>query len=166
MITYLTVVAGGTSDEAIGRLAAGTLLSKERVSVRPVAFMMALPAILATYSSIALLAGLVVMVIATQGPGIQSKRTAYILVTMIPVSLGFIFLCISVIMSEIGSWVEIRGRREYLDKNKDYCLPAPPTSRTVVSRPHTSAFPCLIDKKSSLVGPLRKNILSSSSRKS
>ncbi|KAF8600496.1 hypothetical protein BDV93DRAFT_525370 [Ceratobasidium sp. AG-I] len=129
-ITHMTIVAGGSSDEAIGRFANGTLMSKRRMSVRPVAFMMALPAILATYSSISLLAGLVVMVLAGPGPGIQLKSAPYIRVTMIPVSIAFVFLCVSIAMCEIGSWVEIRGRRLYLAANENkYRTATPPTSR-------------------------------------
>ena len=92
------------------------------MSVRPVAFMMALPAILATYSSIALLAGLAIMVVKGSGSGIESKSTEYILVTMIPVGLAFVFLCISVVMCEVGTWVETRGRRGFVNRSSERIL--------------------------------------------
>lgn len=120
LITYLTIAAGGSSDETIGRLAQGTLISKVPISVRPVALMMALPAILATYSSISLLIGLAIMVIVGSGPGIESKGTQYAAVTMTPIGLAFILLCISIMMCEIGTWVETQGRRRFLKRNGIY----------------------------------------------
>ncbi|KAF8592966.1 hypothetical protein BDV93DRAFT_567088 [Ceratobasidium sp. AG-I] len=126
LITYLTVAAGGSSDEAIGRLAQGTLLSDMAMTVKPVAITMALPAILATYSSIALLVGLVAMVVVGPGPGVGSNSAQYILVTIIPVGLAFVFLCISVVMCEVGNLVEARGRRHYLrHHNGKYNDPPP-----------------------------------------
>ncbi|KAJ1306414.1 hypothetical protein OPQ81_007418 [Rhizoctonia solani] len=65
IITYMTISAGGLSDEAISRLAKGELYTGQPIG--PVAFVIALPVILATYSSFALLAGLVAMII--YGPG-------------------------------------------------------------------------------------------------
>ncbi|KAJ1306406.1 hypothetical protein OPQ81_007411 [Rhizoctonia solani] len=87
IITYMTISAGGSSDEAIARLAQGKLLQVPTTyqTVKPVAFMMALPAILATYSSMSLLLGLIAMVVAGPGEGVNTQGTEYILVTIIPV---------------------------------------------------------------------------------
>lgn len=111
LITYMTIAAGGASDEAIGRLAKGELIETWSGVVKPTALIMALPAILATYSSISLLAGLVVMVFSGPGEGIETKSREYILVTMIPLGIAFLFLCVAIIVCELGVWIEIRGRR-------------------------------------------------------
>lgn len=87
---------------------------------------MALPAILATYSSIYLLVGLVVMVVHSSGTGIEAERTGYILVTMIPVGLGFLFLCISIGLCEAGTRVEAKGRKKF---QKDYKKPKPSSGK-------------------------------------
>jgi hypothetical protein len=118
LITYLTISAGGASDEAICRLVQGKLLDEKQPGsklqgVKPVAFTMALPAIMATYSSMSLLAGLVVMVVAGPGQGVQTRSTDYIIATMIPVGGGFICLCIAILFCEIGTWIELRGRKPY-----------------------------------------------------
>ncbi|KAG8770002.1 hypothetical protein FRC12_004580 [Ceratobasidium sp. 428] len=109
LITYITISAGGSSDELIGRLARGELF--ENQPTRPVAFMMALPAILATYSSFALLAGLVAMI--TQGPGesVATKGGLYIVVAIIPVGVTFLCLCFAVLFCEAGTWIERRERK-------------------------------------------------------
>ncbi|CAE6394387.1 unnamed protein product [Rhizoctonia solani] len=111
LITYMTISAGGSSDEAITRLARGVLVSTEYQMVKPTAFIMALPAIVATYSSISLLLGLVTMVVAGPGQGVDMQNMAYIRVTMIPVGMGFLLLCIAIVLCEIGNWTEIWGRR-------------------------------------------------------
>ncbi|KAG9123010.1 hypothetical protein FRC07_000362, partial [Ceratobasidium sp. 392] len=91
LITYMTISAGGASDEAICRLAKGQLLGTGGLkTTKLVAFTMALPAILATYSSIFLLAGLVTMVISGPGKGVQHESSRYIKATMAPVGLGFV----------------------------------------------------------------------------
>ncbi|KAH7326883.1 hypothetical protein B0J17DRAFT_741291 [Rhizoctonia solani] len=103
LITYMTISSGGSSDEAIARIAKGKFefnIGKEQgglilrcVAVKPTVFMMALPAISATYSSIALLVGLGAMVLAGPGEGVDTQATEYILVTIIPVGVGLLFLC-------------------------------------------------------------------------
>jgi disulfide bond formation protein DsbB len=116
LITYMTIAAGGSSDEAIGRLALGKLVVSSEGSrgpVKPVVFVMALPAILATYSSISLLAGLVVMVVAA-GDGVQNRRADYIIATMIPVCGGFLCLLMAIIFCEVGTWYETHGRAMFL----------------------------------------------------
>ncbi|KAH7326874.1 hypothetical protein B0J17DRAFT_722801 [Rhizoctonia solani] len=80
IITYMTISAGGSSDEAIGRLAKGELFDGQ--PIRPVAFIMALPAILATYSSFALLAGLVAMIIHGPGESAAVRDKAYLYGTL------------------------------------------------------------------------------------
>ncbi|KAG8742448.1 hypothetical protein FRC10_001415 [Ceratobasidium sp. 414] len=110
MITYITIAAGGSSDEAIGRLARGELF--ENQPRRPVAFMMALPAILATYSSFALLAGLVAMIV--QGPhgeSVVTQTRPYIAVAVLPVALTFVCLCFVIVLCELGTWIERRERK-------------------------------------------------------
>ncbi|KAB5591626.1 hypothetical protein CTheo_4926 [Ceratobasidium theobromae] len=117
LITYVTITAGGSSDEAIGRLATGQLIMPEYRIVKPAAFIMALPAILATYSSGFLLAGLVTMVVNGPGEGVASRRGEYIAVTMIPVAMAFSWLCAAIILCEIGSWVEITARNAIRAEN-------------------------------------------------
>ncbi|KAB5591625.1 hypothetical protein CTheo_4925 [Ceratobasidium theobromae] len=112
LITYITITAGGSSDEAIGRLVTGQLIMPKYHVVKPAAFIMALPAILAIHSSIFLLAGLVMMVVKGPGEeGIASRHQAYIIVTMIPVGMAFLSLCAAITLCEIGSWVEIAARK-------------------------------------------------------
>jgi hypothetical protein len=124
LITYMTISAGGASDEAICRIVQGKLLDDKQPGskfqgVKPVAFTMALPAILATYSSMSLLAGLVVMVIAGPGQGVQARSADYIIATMIPVGGGFICLCIAILFCEIGTWIELRGRAPHRKAYKE-----------------------------------------------
>jgi predicted enzyme related to lactoylglutathione lyase len=109
LITYITISAGGSSDEAIGRLSKGELFDNQ--PIRPVAFMMALPAILATYSAFALLAGLVAMVIQGPGESVATKSGPYIAVAMIPIGITFFCLCFSVLLCEVGTCVEHRARK-------------------------------------------------------
>ncbi|CAE6419959.1 unnamed protein product [Rhizoctonia solani] len=112
LITHMTISAGGSSDEGIARLARGILVSRHHYRApRLTAFIMALPAIFATYSSIALLAGLVAMVVVSRGEGVDTQSKEYILVSIIPVGIGFLLLCSAIGLCEIGTWVEIRGRR-------------------------------------------------------
>ncbi|KAG8700468.1 hypothetical protein FRC11_012913, partial [Ceratobasidium sp. 423] len=128
LITYMTISAGGSSDEAITLIARGELVLSRRpvdspqhrkqsspfvkgVMIKLAALTMALPAILATYSSIYLLLGLVAMVIAGPGEGVDTRDKEYILVTIIPVGGGFLFLCMAIVLCEMGSWTEIWGRR-------------------------------------------------------
>lgn len=130
LITYITIAAGGSSDEAIERLAKGELFSdwpipvpfSQIISVRAAALVMALPAILATYSSISLLMGLVAMVCSGasgRGKGVETHQRQYALVTMIPVGVAFFFLCVAILLSEATVWIEIRGRENYRLKQKD-----------------------------------------------
>ncbi|KAG9094877.1 hypothetical protein FS749_011624 [Ceratobasidium sp. UAMH 11750] len=124
LITYMTISAGGASDEAICRLARGKLLGEGCFeAVKPVAFTMALPAIFATYSSISLLAGLVTMVVSGPGVGVQHRSSQYIKATMIPVGIGFLCLGVALFFCEIGTWIEMRGRAKY---RANYDLPSRP----------------------------------------
>ncbi|KAG9123009.1 hypothetical protein FRC07_000361 [Ceratobasidium sp. 392] len=109
LITYITISAGGTSDEAIGRLARGELFKNQ--PVKPVAFTMALPAILATYSSFALLAGLGAMIMHGPGESASTKGGSYIVVAIVPVGITFVCLCFAVLFCEVGTWIERNGRR-------------------------------------------------------
>jgi predicted enzyme related to lactoylglutathione lyase len=108
LITYMTISAGGSSDETIGRLAKGELF--EGQPIRPVAFVMGLPAILATYSAFALLGGLVAMI--THGPGesaaVQSRE--YIALAIVPIAITFLCLIFSVVLCEIGTYIETHQR--------------------------------------------------------
>ncbi|QRW16735.1 short chain dehydrogenase [Rhizoctonia solani] len=110
LITYMTISAGGSSDEAIARLAQGTLIPGPKV-VKPAAFLMSLPAVMATYSSLFLLIGLITMVLVRPGESVDTQATSYALVTMIPVGLGGLFLVIAITLCEIGSQIETSGRR-------------------------------------------------------
>ncbi|QRW16699.1 short chain dehydrogenase [Rhizoctonia solani] len=125
LITYMTIAAGGSSDEGITRLARGILVSEKHPAVRPTAFVMALPAIMTTYSSFSLLLGLVTMVVSGPGEGVDTMSVMYSRATMIPVGLGFFFLCIAIVLCEIGYWIETLGRKKYrnnLPKGTDGCV--------------------------------------------
>jgi hypothetical protein len=111
----MTIAAGGSSDEAITRLAKGTLISDDCAIVKPAAFIMALPAVLATYSSSFLLLGLITMVVAGPRDGIDTQVQAYALVTMVPVGIGLSFLCVAIIVCEVGYWIEVIGRRKHAE---------------------------------------------------
>ncbi|CAE6445877.1 hypothetical protein ACGC1H_003919 [Rhizoctonia solani] len=111
LITHMTISAGGSSDEGIARLARGILYSTQYRAPRLTAFIMALPAIFATYSSLSLLLGLAAMVVVGPGEGVGTQRKEYILASIIPVGVGFLFLCSAIVLCEIGTWLEIWGRR-------------------------------------------------------
>jgi hypothetical protein len=120
LITYITIAAGGSSDEAIGRLARGEIIPGSRYNVvKLIAFVMALPAILATYSSIFLLAGLVVMVFSGRGEDVELRGREYVLMTMIPVGIASLSICVAIVLLEVGSWVEIRHRKRLQEQYKD-----------------------------------------------
>ncbi|KAB5591627.1 transmembrane protein [Ceratobasidium theobromae] len=127
IITYMTISAGGSSDEAIGRLAKGELFDGQ--PIRPVAFMMALPAILATYSSFSLLAGLIAMI--THGPGVSAaaETRKYIPVAMIPIVIAFLCLIFTVVLCEIGTCVESRQRAK--EAKLFSLIPVPVQSRAL-----------------------------------
>ncbi|KAG8752006.1 hypothetical protein FRC12_012160 [Ceratobasidium sp. 428] len=78
----------------------------------PVAFMTALPAILATYSSFALLAGLVAMIV--QGPGetVATKTRPYIALAVVPVATTFLGLLFVIGLCEYGTYLERSKRKE------------------------------------------------------
>lgn len=151
LVTYMTILAGGSSDEAIGRLARGELIPTGKLSiVRPVAFIIALPAILSTYSSIFLLAGLVAMVVKEPGEGTQARRREFIIATITPVGLGFLCLLTTVAFCEIGSWIEIRQRRgskkQYRgagspgdETSEAYCCSYPWTQSLIAQPGHNTA---------------------------
>ncbi|KAG9121203.1 hypothetical protein FRC07_002936 [Ceratobasidium sp. 392] len=109
MITYITISAGGASDEAIGRLARGDMFDKQ--PRWPVAFMMALPAILATYSSFALLAGLVAMIVQGPGESVATKTRPYIALAVVPVATTFLGLIFVIGLCEFGTYLEGRERK-------------------------------------------------------
>ncbi|EUC54850.1 transmembrane protein, putative [Rhizoctonia solani AG-3 Rhs1AP] len=106
--TYMTISAGSSSDEAIGRLTKGELFPGQ--PVRPVAFIMALPAILATYSSFALLGGLVAMIMHGPGESAAVHAGEYIAVAIIPVTITFLCLLLTVVLCEAGTCIERRER--------------------------------------------------------
>ncbi|GAB1518639.1 hypothetical protein RhiTH_001702 [Rhizoctonia solani] len=113
IITYMTISAGGSSDELIGRLAVGKLFKGQ--PVRPVAFVMALPAILATYSSFASLSGLVAMIVHGPGESLTIRNGEYIAVAIIPNAITFLFLVFTVAMCECATYIEGRERRKRVE---------------------------------------------------
>ncbi|KAG8718159.1 hypothetical protein FRC09_013095 [Ceratobasidium sp. 395] len=116
IITYITISAGSASDEAIGRLARGQMFEKQ--PRWPVAFMMALPAILATYSAFALLGGLVAMIVKGPlgGPSIAAQNRPYIALAVIPVAITFVGLLFVIGLCEYGSYVEYSERKKASEK--------------------------------------------------
>ncbi|KAF8593290.1 hypothetical protein BDV93DRAFT_612289 [Ceratobasidium sp. AG-I] len=115
LVTYITVIAAGASDETLGLLARGKLrIFGGGASAKPTALIMALPVIFATYSSLLLLIGTVIMVINSAQP-IQSDNDGggYRILSLVPVGIGlFCMLCV-VLVCEVGTFFEFRGRRAY-----------------------------------------------------
>ncbi|KAF8594386.1 hypothetical protein BDV93DRAFT_515828 [Ceratobasidium sp. AG-I] len=113
LVTYITIIAAGTSDETLGLLSQGKLaLFGGTRSARPAALIMALPVVFTTYSSLFLLIGSVVMV--TQGPqGADSERyrDAYRFLSLIPVGSGFVCMCAVVLICEVGTYYEFKTRQ-------------------------------------------------------
>ncbi|CAE6393848.1 unnamed protein product [Rhizoctonia solani] len=118
IITYMTISAGGSSDELIGRLAGGKLYDGQPIC--PVAFTMALPAILATYSSFALLAGLVVMIIYGPGESAAVRNKEYIAVAIIPIAITFLCLVFTVALCEYATHIERSGRSNSSQAEPNY----------------------------------------------
>jgi hypothetical protein len=114
LVSYITVIAGGASDETLGLLARGDIpLFGNGCSARPAALIMALPIIFTTYSAFYLLIGLIVMI--SQGPGtldVQSQTNAFRLVSLIPIGFGFICMCSVFVVGELGTQYEFKKRRE------------------------------------------------------
>ncbi|KAH7326908.1 hypothetical protein B0J17DRAFT_681052 [Rhizoctonia solani] len=145
LITYMTISAGGSSDEAITRLARGILVPAPFPMVKLVALVMALPTIMATYSSIYLLLGLFTMVVAGPSESVGTRSTTHTLIIIIPVGVGFSFLCTAIALCEIGNWIEIWARRRYRHKyletnfgDKPYCRCRPKERETI---PHNLVSP-------------------------
>lgn len=118
LVTYITVVAAGASDEALGLLARGKLpIFGGGSSARPTALIMALPVIFATYSSLLLLIGSIVMIINSAQPvPSQNQGGGYRILSLVPVGIGlFCMLCV-VLVCEVGTFFEFRGRRAYEKK--------------------------------------------------
>jgi hypothetical protein len=121
LVNYLTVTVAGVSDETLGLLAKGEFnLIGAGHSARPTALMMALPMIFATYSSLFLLIGSVVMV--TQGPQggeFANYINAYHFLSLIPVGIGFLCMCGTVIVCEVGTYYEFSRRRRHERKQRN-----------------------------------------------
>lgn len=54
------------------------------------------------------------MVFAGPGEGVEAKYWDYVIVTMVPVGIAFLFLCVTIIVCELGECVEERERKKYL----------------------------------------------------
>lgn len=117
-ITYITISATGSSDEAIGRLSAGVLFKNQ--PTRPVALMMALPATLTTYSAVYLLAGLAAMIFEDRSASNEeSSRESYVVLAMFPICVVFVQLICSIVACEIGRLIEIHGRAKAMKKIRE-----------------------------------------------
>lgn len=116
IVSYVTVIASGVSDETIGLLAKGELgLLGSGRSSKPAATLMAFPVILTTYSSLFLLLGLVTMVAQTNtGAIFDYQANGYHTFTLLPIVFGFVCICIMVFFCELGTHREFKARRKHL----------------------------------------------------
>lgn len=120
LVTYITVVAGGASDETIGLLARGKLpIFGGGSSARPTALIMALPVIFATYSSLLLLIGSVIMVINSAQPISTNQGDGARILSLVPVGIGLLCMLCVILVCEVGMYFEFKGRREQEKKMQE-----------------------------------------------
>ncbi|CEL56733.1 hypothetical protein RSOLAG1IB_12001 [Rhizoctonia solani AG-1 IB] len=139
LVFYITIMASGTSDETIGRLARGRVefLRNFRISARLPALIMALPVVFATYSSLFLLIGCSVMVmmgpIHTQNAG----PNPYYYLPMVPIGFGFICAFTAVLVCEVTTYREEQLRLEHKSRwtlvKKSIKEQVPPFERRTIS---------------------------------
>ncbi|EUC56189.1 transmembrane protein, putative [Rhizoctonia solani AG-3 Rhs1AP] len=109
LIMYLTVFGAGSDPEMIGRLASGKGFLVGMSG--PVAFVTALPTAITTYSSLFLLAGLLVMTIAADNSSdIKDHKGAFQAIVLVPVGLMLFCLLGTIAGCE---WFAHRERHDY-----------------------------------------------------
>ncbi|KAF8709179.1 hypothetical protein RHS03_03272, partial [Rhizoctonia solani] len=109
LIMYLTVFGAGSDPEMIGRLASGKGFLVGMSG--PVAFVTALPTAITTYSSLFLLAGLLVMTIVADDPSdIKDHVRAFQTIVLVPVGLMLVCLLGTVAGCE---WFAHRERHKF-----------------------------------------------------
>ncbi|KAL5637179.1 hypothetical protein ACGC1H_000980 [Rhizoctonia solani] len=107
LTTYLTVFGLSSSAETIGRLANGKTFLQGTVGA--VAIITALPTALATYATLFLLGGWVVMTgVSASESSIAEHRAAFQAIVFLPVFTTLVCLVVSVIGCEVFSWMEAR----------------------------------------------------------
>lgn len=106
-------MAGGASDETLGKLARGKLklLDIFQISPKIPALIMALPLVFATYSSFFLLVGTIGMVMAGQRISKDDHPNPYYYLPLIPIGCGFISMLGTVMICEAGAYQEAQIRR-------------------------------------------------------
>ncbi|CAE6477170.1 unnamed protein product [Rhizoctonia solani] len=115
LIMYLTVFGAGSDPEMIGRLASGKGILVGMSG--PVAFVTALPTAITTYSSLSLLAGLLVMTIAADDPSdIKNYKGTFQAIVLVPVGLMLACLLGTIIGCE---WFAHRERHDYKYKKDE-----------------------------------------------
>ncbi|CAE6480252.1 unnamed protein product [Rhizoctonia solani] len=115
LIMYLTVFGAGSDPEMIGRLASGKGFLVGMSG--PVAFVTALPTAITTYSSLFLLAGLLVMTIAADDPSdIKDHIGAFQAIVLVPVGLMLLCLLGTILGCE---WFAHRERHDFKYKNDE-----------------------------------------------
>ncbi|QRW01047.1 hypothetical protein RhiLY_00044 [Ceratobasidium sp. AG-Ba] len=114
LVTYVSLISAGASDEIIGFLATGDayvysyllrLVSPQMFA----AIVMALPAAFISYSSLFLLVGTFFMVIHGQtGSTVESKERSFSILSLVPLSLGALVLAFVVLTCEAVLWNHTR----------------------------------------------------------
>lgn len=105
LIMYLTVFGGGACAETIGRMASGKAFLKGRIG--PVAFVIAFPTAIATYSSLFLFIGLLAM---TAAAGVQTDINDHLfefqIMVLVPLCTTFACIIGTIVGCEVFSWLE------------------------------------------------------------
>ncbi|CEL59268.1 hypothetical protein RSOLAG1IB_03201 [Rhizoctonia solani AG-1 IB] len=115
LIMYLTVFGAGSDPEMIGRLASGKGFLVGMSG--PVAFVTALPTAITTYSSLFLLAGLLVMTIAADDASdVKDHVGAFQAIVLVPVGLMLVCLLGTIIGCE---WFAHQERHKYKYKQDE-----------------------------------------------
>ncbi|CAE6465619.1 unnamed protein product, partial [Rhizoctonia solani] len=139
LVFYITIMASGTSDDTIGRLARGKikLLGNFPISAKLPALIMELPVVFATYSSLFLLIGCSVMVMMGPNHVQDSVPNPSYYLPMVPIGFGFICGCSAVLVCEVTTHHEEQFRVKQKDRcaivKKNIANQVPPFDRRAVS---------------------------------
>ncbi|KAB5593217.1 hypothetical protein CTheo_3299 [Ceratobasidium theobromae] len=109
LLGYLTVLAAGSSNETVGRAARGKSFLNGLIG--PLAFILSLPTVLTTYSSLFLLVGLVSMTIVKgRGESIEKHEAAFNAIALVPICFTLVCMAVAVICGEVYAREEAKKR--------------------------------------------------------
>ncbi|CAE6477180.1 unnamed protein product [Rhizoctonia solani] len=109
LIMYLTGFGAGACAETIGRMASGKAILKGMTG--PVAFVVAFPAAIATYSFLFLLVGLFAMTVAAgKQSDINDHLFEFKVMVLIPLCATFAIIIGTIIGCEAFAWLESRSK--------------------------------------------------------